>query len=354
MLKIILPITALLFQTAFAEESSSSAKRLALEMKENADSEKKLSAIDVNSSELVFKRLNGSTLTNWKISQNGVNLASLKCTEGINSHKAAFAAYNLGKALNFNIYPVTVTKMVDRVVINNDQGNTYKVKAECVLKKWYKEIAFYKWEPEELMQSADPSKNELVKGLNCSVPKNFPKDYTFISTAKGQIRGNSEFEAVLRDFSNMLVVDMLIGNEDRFPPHHKQGGNVFFRSTTETSRDDAQNPGWKDFDSARFFSLDNDYAFVNSQSPSHHDFFKYVKRFDRAFIKQLAELQKKLQASVQKNSVATDFKYLNFEITLKDGKKKMSAAAYVLDNINQVLKRVSELATECVDEELYL
>jgi hypothetical protein len=98
-------------------------------------------------------------------------------------------------------------------------------------------------------------------------------------------RGNTTLPAAARDFSSMMVVDTLIGNEDRFP-----GGNTFFRSVTTTHHEDGNTVN---FDQARLYSLDNEAAFKGrgpASTFSAKDLKDRVFRFERQLIDKLRTL----------------------------------------------------------------
>ena len=85
----------------------------------------------------------------------------------------------------------------------------------------------------------------------------------------------------------MMVIDALIGNEDRFP-----GGNTFFRSVS-TSYDEKD--GAIVFDDVRLFSLDNEAAFKGRGPASTYaarDLERYLSRFDGRIMERLESLSK--------------------------------------------------------------
>ena len=75
-----------------------------------------LKSLDLNDPSLEFKRLGGTTATNWSVKKDGRTVADLKCTSGNTDHHGAVIAYRLGRELGFNIYPVAVYRKVDRSI----------------------------------------------------------------------------------------------------------------------------------------------------------------------------------------------------------------------------------------------
>ena len=250
-----------------------------------------LQSLDLDDESLVFKRLGGTTATNWSVAKDGVIVADLKCSSGNTDHHGAVVAYRLGRELGFNIYPVAVYRNVNRRI-----GDT-QLNQQCALKEWDSVFTQYYWTRETFTDTDSSAKRELISALQCASPA--PEESsTFRFSARSAYgdpkpagarrvpyRGDTSLLQAARDFSNMMVIDVLIGNEDRFP-----GGNAFFRSTA-TSHD--REGDAVVFEDVRLFSLDNEAAFKAASATSTHaarDLKAHVSRFDGEMIGSLQGL----------------------------------------------------------------
>ena len=253
--------------------------------------EEYLEAFDLDDETLVFERLGGTTATNWAVKKNGEVVADLKCTSGNTDHHGAVIAYRLGRELGFNIYPVAVYRDVNRRINGKDLNQ------QCALKEWSTVFTQYYWTRETFSNTDNGDKKRLATALKCESPK--PRSTTRFQyyarsaygdpaipgTSRVPYQGTTDLLTATKDFSKMMVIDTLIGNEDRFP-----GGNTFFRSVT---MEFVNNQGNIVFEKVRLFSLDNEAAFKGHSPASTHsarDLKKYVWRFDAAMISNLRRL----------------------------------------------------------------
>ncbi len=253
--------------------------------------ERFLRTLDLDDADLAFKRLGGTTASNWSVTMSGKRLADLKCTEGNTNHKGAVVAYRLGRALDFNIYPVAVYRDVNRQVAGR------RVDEQCALKEWASVLTQYYWTRDTFANTDSRDKQNLSAALQCRQAKPTADD-PFVYFARsayghpkpdgaGRVRysGTASLLDAARDFSNMMVIDVLIGNEDRFP-----GGNLFFRSvTTSYTEEDGQFR----FADARVYSLDNEASFKGRGPSSTHaarDLKNHVWRFDADMLARLRRL----------------------------------------------------------------
>lgn len=247
--------------------------------------------VDLDGENLEFKRLGGTTATNWAVRKDGATIADLKCTSGNTDHHGAVIAYRLGRELGFNVYPVAVYRQVDRRITD------MMVDQQCALKEWDTVFTQYYWTRETFDDTDSRAKRNLIDALRCENPR--PKaDDVFEFSARSAYgnpkpagarrvpyRGDSSLMQASRDFSNMMVIDTLIGNEDRFP-----GGNTFFRSVTTSYVHDGDQVI---FENVRLFSLDNEAAFKTDSAASTHaarDLKKHVSRFDGEMVAKLRRL----------------------------------------------------------------
>ena len=286
--------------------------------------------LDLDDPSLVFKRLGGTTATNWSVAKDGTIVADLKCTSGNTDHHGAVVAYRLGRELDFNIYPVAVYRDVNRRI------GDVKVSQQCALKEWDSVFTQYYWTRETFTDTDSRAKRELVGALQCEGPKpDQGEGFQFSArSAYGDpklpgarrvfYRGDTSLLQASRDFSNMMVVDVLIGNEDRFP-----GGNTFFRSATTSFVQDGDAVVFED---VRLFSLDNEAAFKSRSPSSTHaarDLKKYVSRFD-------AEMISKLQR------LAADGEAL---ARITDGSERLND--FLLEGLRIVIDHAAEVEAQC-------
>ena len=289
-----------------------------------------LESLDLNDPTLDFKRLGGTTATNWSVSKDGRIVADLKCTSGNTDHHGAVIAYRLGRELGFNIYPVAVYRDVKQTI----DGRPFD--EQCALKEWASVFTQYYWTRETFQETDSQAKRSLVAALKCDHPKPGDKesfefyarsaygDPKIPASRRVKYSGQSTLSAVSRDFSNMMVIDTLIGNEDRFP-----GGNMFFRSVT-TSPAEADDAFV--FENVRLFSLDNEAAFKGRSPASTHsarDLKQHVSRFDSDKIAKLQRLADD-QATLDR---------------MTDGHEELTA--FIRDGIRLVLEHVSEAQEQC-------
>lgn len=250
-----------------------------------------LLGIDLDDQGLVFHRLGGTTASNWSVERGGIIVANLKCTGGNTDHHGAVIAYRLGRELGFNIYPVAVYRQVNRYI------DGHKVAEQCALKEWTSVFTQYYWTRDTFLRTDSPDKNRMVSALRCEHPKPRESDgFRYYARSayghpkiagKGRTpyQGETTLLSASRDFSTMMVVDAVIGNEDRFP-----GGNTFFRSVTTSF---SEREGRITFDRPRLYSLDNEAAFKGMNPLGTHsakDLKDYVTRFDADVIAQMQRL----------------------------------------------------------------
>lgn len=289
-----------------------------------------LGSVDLDDPDTALERLGGTTATNWALIADGERIANLKCTSGNTDHRGAVIAYRLGRELGFRIYPVAVYRDVERRIGDR------QVSGRCALKEWDTVFTQYYWTRNTFTDTDSADKRRLIDALRCENPKPGASDaFRYYARSAyghppiaGQQRvpysGTTKLLDAARDFSNMMVIDTLIGNEDRFP-----GGNLFFRSVTTSYRVTA---GTVVFDDVRLFSLDNEAAFKGSTPASTHaarDLNNHLSRFDGeliAALERLAEDPERLAA-------------------ITDGDGVLNA--FILAGIRHVLDRHAEARRRC-------
>jgi hypothetical protein len=292
-----------------------------------------LRTLDLDDPKLEFERLGGTTATNWSVRKGGSIVADLKCTSGNTDHHGAVIAYRLGRELGFNIYPVAVYRQVDRRI-----GDA-TVKQQCALKEWDTVFTQYYWTRETFADTDSRAKKELVGSLRCEGPKPEADDAFRFSAVSAYgdpkprgvrrvpYRGDTSLPKAARDFSNMMVIDTLIGNEDRFP-----GGNTFFRSATTSFAEKEKDVVFED---VRLFSLDNEAAFKSDTPASTHaarDLKTYLSRFDPDMMAGLRRLAGDPAALAR----------------ITDGDQRLTS--FVLEGIRIVLEQHDAARAKCGDD----
>lgn len=295
-----------------------------------ASAEAYLESLDLDDPRVSFRQLGGTTATNWAVRIGDQSVADLKCTSGNTDHHGAVIAYRLGRELGFDVYPVAVYRDIDRTIGDR------RIAEQCALKEWATVFTQYYWTRDTFADTDSRDKQKLIAALQCDSPKpatSEPFRY-YARSAYGDpglpgvrrvpYSGDSNLLTAARDFSNMMVIDTLIGNEDRFP-----GGNMFFRSVDTSHR---VVDGAVIFDNVRLFSLDNEAAFKGATPASTHaakDLAKYVSRFDAQMIANIREL-------------AADDERL---AAITDGDAVL--AAFIREGIGLVLERYEAAHARC-------
>jgi len=232
----------------------------------------------------------------------GRNIAIFKPTNGNTYHRGEVFTYQMAKILGIEeMYPVTILHTLDAAGCKKleqalsetaykgpKEGNRKLVLQRCrkgqlegAVKEWVLDFQFYQaiGKSERLKKSAlfrhltrdgafpeegkmlkVTTKTRLYKPDNC-------KSATYL--------GNVELAGLARDLSDMLVMDVLNANEDRFP-----GANVHFKSLGTTKEVKTCE---FDFGESRLYSLDNGATFKGTYSNGFVDFTKRLKptRFHR-------------------------------------------------------------------------
>ena len=292
--------------------------------------EKYLLALDLDDPALEFERLGGTTSTNWSVRRGGMPVANLKCSRGNTNHHGAVVAYRLGKLLGFNIYPVAVYRSVDATIA----GRHFR--EQCVLKSWSSVFTQYYWTRETFTDPDARRKSALTAALRCDQARPVETErFQYVASSKfgdprlpGRdrvlYRGESSLLSAARDFSSMMVVDALIGNEDRFP-----GGNTFFRSVNTSFLRDGNSVV---FENARLYSLDNEATFKSKHASTSHsaaDLRRFVSRFDDRVVAALAKLSKEPEVLA--------------DITDNDD----AMSEFILEGIRFVLETYGEAQNRC-------
>ncbi len=232
----------------------------------------------------------------------GRNIAIFKPTNGNTYHRGEVFTYQMAKILGLEeMYPVTILYTLDAAGCKKleealsetaykgpKEGNRKLVLSRCrkgqlegAVKEWVLDFQFYQaiGKSDRLKKSAlfrhltregaFPEKGKMVKVTTKT--RLYKPDNCKSATYTGDI----ELAGLARDLSDMLVMDVLNANEDRFP-----GANVHFKSLTTTREVKTCE---FDFGESRLYSLDNGATFKGTYSNGFVDFTKRLKptRFHR-------------------------------------------------------------------------
>ena len=277
--------------------------------------EAKLRSYDINNDvALTFKASKGYEGTSvWvKVKDSsGSNVAIFKPTNGNTYHRGEVFTYQMAKLLGIEqIYPVTTLQTLDKSGCRKFVSALEKVKykgmkernrvrlikkckrgnLEGAVKEWVSGFQFFqaigtsdKLKKHKVFhylskRSSQPPKNESVKAR--TVTKYYKPDHC----KRGTYKGTLDIGQLARDVSDLLIMDVLNANEDRFP-----GANVDFKSLGKSveSRECVF-----DFGPSRLFSLDNGGTFKGTYSNGYVDFTKRLKptRFVRRTYRRLKAL----------------------------------------------------------------
>lgn len=232
----------------------------------------------------------------------GRNIAIFKPTNGNTYHRGEVFTYQMAKLLGIEeMYPVTILYTLDAAGCRKledalgetaykgaKEGNRKTVLQKCrkgqlegAVKEWVLDFQFFQaiGKSERLKKSAlfrhltrDGAFPEPEKTLKATTKTRLYKpDNCKSATYTGAL----ELTGLARDLSDLLVMDVLNANEDRFP-----GANVHFKSLG-TARE--VKPCEFDFGPSRLYSLDNGATFKGTYSNGFVDFTKRLKptRFNR-------------------------------------------------------------------------
>jgi len=290
-----------------------------------------------------------TTKTSWKVKLacNKKTVANLKCSFKNTYAPGEIAKYKLGKELGFNIFPVSIPAEVNH-------GSTKYV--DCTLKLWAEAFSqlYYCGQPGCGTPTFENSKSVLAPALqhiqSCSSNGDKPflwstqTAYGFLGSSKGRIRysGSKTFDLdsnslrslkvsdAAQDFSNLMILDALTGEEDRGP-----SGNVHIRD--EAMSFVLNKDGSVTFPEVRLFALDNGGCFKSEDYRNTFgmkDVKKYVNRFDRDLLNRLEQFIKEYPNRV-------DDRFLDFKVK----NKKTSAFAFVKGAFQEIKKQASRAET---------
>lgn len=311
-------------------------------------------------------RAGNTTQTAWIVQNHaGNNIALLKCTSGNNYAQAEVATYDLGRMLNFPLYPVTVGVTLDKTLANQLKVNT----GFCALKEWLTNYSIMYWKSQANLEkivkqnqyaeyrsknsflSSTGDRKKLADTLMCQnnladIKDTYIELSSGIKTRNGNPLINNRPTAfvtnkipliqVAKDFSNLMVIDAVIGNGDRFP-----GLNLEFRSSTNQAKQ--LNNQVMMILNPRLSSLDTGLSFKGwPTSWARQEMTYYLRRFDPDMIQRLQILQKQLN-QLTPADLQTKWRFLNFNTQMNP---RITAVAYLKTNIQWVLNFVNTVQNQ--------
>jgi hypothetical protein len=262
--------------------------------------EARLRGLDINQDgALTFKASKGYEGTSvWvKVKDaNGHNVAIFKPTNGNTYHRGEIFTYQMSKLLGIEqMYPVTTLHTLDKDGCQKFVTALEKVKykgmkeknrvrlikqckrgdLEGAVKEWVSGFQFFQaiGTSEKLKKHqvfaylskrySQPPENKTIKAR--TVTKYYKPDHC----KRGTYKGTLDLAQLARDVSDLLIMDVLNANEDRFP-----GANVDFKSLGKSVE---TRECVFDFGPSRLFSLDNGATFKGTYSNGYVDFTKRLK-----------------------------------------------------------------------------
>lgn len=265
-----------------------------------------LSTLDLTSKAWTFKAPKGFEGTSiWvKVKDGeGENVAAFKPTNGNTYHRGEIFTWRMAQLLGIEaLFPVTVKATLDKSGCDKLVASLKKVKykgpkeqnrqriiracrkgeLEGALKEWVSGFQFFgaigkvkKLQKHSILKHLTRKGARPEKGKNISVTQK-TKYYKPDRCKQGTYKGVIDQDLLARDLSDLLVMDVLNANEDRFP-----GANVEFKSISGVVKE--PKPCVFDFGPSRLFSLDNGGTFKGAAYGSWDDLKKNLKvsRFNK-------------------------------------------------------------------------
>jgi len=278
--------------------------------------ETRMRAMDINGSKAYsFKANAGFEGTSvWVKVKNadGKTVAMFKPTNSNTYHRGEVFTYQMAKLLGTeDLYPVSILVELDQKGCKKFnaalEGVTFKGpkdanrkklmkrcasgKLEGVVKEWVPDFVFFS----AISTSAKLQKHSIYRALQRTGA--FPEKgktqavqtkthlYKPDNCKEAVYKGVIEVEQLAKDLSDVLIMDVLNANEDRFP-----GANIEFHSLGKAVE---TKPCQFDFGPSRLFSLDNGATFKGTASNGFVDFTRRLKisRFRKETYDRLVALQ---------------------------------------------------------------
>ena len=338
--------------------------------------EARLHQVDINGDkEYWFKASKGYEGTSvWVKIKNseGRSVAIFKPTNGNTYHRGEIFTYQVAKLLGLEVlYPVTYLHTLDKTGCDKfiaaldkvkfksmKETNRKKLIKQCrrkgklegAVKEWVQDFQFFqaigkveKVKKHKVFYYLSKRHSQPPVGKSIKA-KTITRLYKPDHCKKATYRGTLELAQFAQDLSDLMVVDVLNANEDRFP-----GANVDFKSlgkSKETSTCDFQ------FGPSRLFSLDNGATFKGTYSNAYVDFTKRLKpsRFSKRTYVRLKAIQnfiagKRSAPRFLRNWGLDSVSKLSVFLTLDKGdshKRRKQPFKLFEANLRNVLKRLNQ------------
>ena len=291
-----------------------------------------LATMDLASKDWTFKASKGfEGTTIWVKVKNkkGKSVAAFKPTSGNTYHRGEVFTWRMAQLLGIEpLFPVTVLTTLDKSgcdkLVSALKKVTYKgpkeknrkriIRAcrggqlEGALKEWVHGFQFFggigkvkKLKKHGIFKHLKRDGARPKKGVNIKVTQK-TRYYKPDHCKQGTYKGVMDQELLARDLSDLLVMDVLNANEDRFP-----GANVEFKSIAGTVKE--TKPCVFDFGPSRLFSLDNGGTFKGAAYGSWADMTKNlgISRFNKRTYQRLAALRRFVKGDASAPTFAMRF-----------------------------------------------
>lgn len=267
-----------------------------------------------------------SIIIRVKDTETGQSLGVIKTNTSNNSTVGEIYAYRLARLLGFSeivapVIPVelhgdALRKVRDLMTSRRYSDAAKERNRRSVLDEVNKAIeeggsftgAFKVWVPAFMFHAGlgtydSIGRQEITQHLSARSPQPPRKEIrlsqlTRLYSPQGTHRGTADLAQLAMDFSNMLLMDALMGQNDRFA-----GANVHFRSVTDTREESGRRAGLPIYEmgEVRLLSLDNG-ASMSSRAGAgiadlqgNHAAGTRIERFSRTSVEQLRRVARRIQ-----------------------------------------------------------
>jgi len=243
----------------------------------------------------------------------GKNIAIFKPTNGNTYDRGEVFTYQMAKILGIEqMYPVTILHTLDKTGCKKfsdaldkvaykgmKERNRKKLMKKCrkgrlegAVKEWVLDFQFF----QAIGKTERLKKHSLYKHLTYKGTRPTAGKYVEAKTVtrlykpdrckRATYRGKLDRAQLARDLSDLMILDVLNANEDRFP-----GANIDFKSLGKAKE---TKECVFDFGESRLFSLDNGATFKGTYSNAFVDFTKRLKvsRFRKETFRRLVDIDR--------------------------------------------------------------
>ena len=345
------------------------------------EKEQALESIDLEGAATTFSLLadfeGTSIIIRVKDAASGESLGVIKTNTANNSTTGEIYAYRLSRLLGFSglvapVIPVelhggALTKLRDLMRSRRYSDAHKERNRQIVLNEVSKAIdngdtftgAFKVWVPSFMFHAGlgtrtSLGRQEITRHLGARTPQPERKDIvlsqlTRLYSPQGTHRGTVDLAELAQDYSNMLLMDALMGQNDRFA-----GANVHFRSVNNERTERGTRSGLPIFEMGRvrLLALDNG-ASMRSRGGSgiadlhgNNDSATRIERFSRTSVQQLRLMAKRVagigcESPASEEELSSFFNYMG----VTDARTRERAIGYikpVLDYIDGLERRYGD------------